>query len=240
MMIAADHLSGRAPMRTALAFSALAIAAPAVAATPQSYSVADQASAAACRAASGLREATVGPATRFSDAFLMDVRTVTGTWPQRHMKGAKAAMLCLYNRRTRRAETQEVATAAPPPPAAAPEVDMSAFRDVWWQVAEIDGRKPLGPRLLTLMLGSDGKIGGNSGCNGYSANYQLTGTAMKVFPPMIGTRMACPPRIMDQETAYRALLERAAQATAGPAGSLIVTAADGRALRFTPVPKGLR
>lgn len=230
-------------MRAVFALPLLMIAGAASAATPQSYSVLDRASAAACRTASGLGDAKVGPATRFSDAFLMDVRTVTGTWPQRHMKGAKATMLCLYNRRTKRAETQELAGATPPTPAVpptAPVPETTAFRDVWWQVAELEGRKPVGPRVLTLMLGSDGKVGGVSGCNNYSANYQLSGTALKVYAPMIGTRMACPPPVMAQEERYRDILAGAVSATSGPAGSLIVTAADGRAIRFVAAVKALR
>lgn len=85
------------------------------AATPSSYAELDRQTSAACIAASGLRDATVGPATRFSDDFLMDVRTVTGTYPQPHMKGAKATMLCLFNRQTERAETQEITPTLQPP-----------------------------------------------------------------------------------------------------------------------------
>jgi heat shock protein HslJ len=214
--------------------SLLFVAAPAWASSPAADAAAERASARACVQASGLKGASVGPVMRFSDAFLMDARTVTGTWPQPHMKGRQATMLCLYNRRTRRAETQELTTAeAPTPPAG-----VAGVKDVWWQVSELDGRKPVGRKPITMMLGSDGKVGGNSGCNGYSANYMLTGLALKVYPPMIGTRMACAPAVMAQENRYRAILERAQQINRGPAGSLIVTADDGRAIRFVPAPKG--
>lgn len=84
------------------------LAATADAATTRSYSKLDRQTSAACIAASGLRAATVGTVVRFSDGFLMDARIVTGTYPQPHMKGAKGTMLCLYNRRTKRAETQEM------------------------------------------------------------------------------------------------------------------------------------
>ncbi len=64
--------------------------------------------ATACRAASGLRKAMVAsPAVGFSDASAMTALLVTGTWRPRHMKGARATMLCLYDRRARTAETQE-------------------------------------------------------------------------------------------------------------------------------------
>lgn len=43
----------------------------------------------------------------FSDANPVDVLLVTGTWRPRHMKGAKATMLCLYDRQAKTAEVQE-------------------------------------------------------------------------------------------------------------------------------------
>ncbi len=92
-------------------FFAATLVTAANAATTGSYAALDRQTSAACIAASGLRAATVGPVVRFSDRFLMDVRTVTGTYPQPHMKGAKGTMLCLYNRRTKRAETQEMTPA---------------------------------------------------------------------------------------------------------------------------------
>jgi hypothetical protein len=90
-------------------FLAATLATTANASTNRSYAKLDRQTSAACVAASGLRAATVGPAVRFSDSFLMDARIVTGTYPQPHMKGARGTMLCLYNRRTKRAETQEMA-----------------------------------------------------------------------------------------------------------------------------------
>jgi putative lipoprotein len=210
--------------------------APGLAMAQPAFDAVDRASAEACIAASGLRDATAGPVTRFSDDFLMDVRTVDGIWPQAHMQGAPASMLCLYNRRTQRAEAQEFVTpvsAAPEPTASLPTASMADIRDVWWQVAEIDGRPPVGDDPLTLMFGTDGKIGGHSGCNNYSANYLLTDVTLKVYPPMIGTRMAClSPAIGEQENEFREIVERGVQVNYGPPGSLILTADDGRALRL--------
>lgn len=90
-------------------FLAAALASAAISATPLSYAELDRETSVACIAASGLRDATIGPVVRFSDSFLMDARTVTGTYPQPHMKGAKGTMLCLYNRQSKLAETQEIA-----------------------------------------------------------------------------------------------------------------------------------
>lgn len=83
-------------------------AVPAPASTPAADAAVAAKSAAACIKASGLRQPRVGPVVRFSDDAGVDVRTVTGLWPQPHMRGSPPArMLCLYNRRTTRVEVQE-------------------------------------------------------------------------------------------------------------------------------------
>ncbi len=84
------------------------VAGPVLASPPSSWRILDQKSAKACIAQSGLRAPRVGPVTRFSDRIMMDVRTVEGRYPQKHMKRASAKMLCLYNRTLNRAEVQEL------------------------------------------------------------------------------------------------------------------------------------
>lgn len=209
------------------ALAPLLMAPPALAATPESWAKVDRASQAACVKAANLTDATVGPPTRYSDGFLIEARVVEGTWPQPHMKGAKARMLCLYNRKTKRVEVQELADAVMTTPS-----PVAAIRDIWWRAEDIGGRGIIDRSEVTLMLGSDGKIGGKSGCNNYSANYQITGEALKVYPPMIGTRMACPPALMRQETQYRSLLETASSLRVTPEGMLLITSAGGATSHF--------
>ncbi len=199
------------------------MAAPAFSATPDAWAKVDAASSAACVKAANLVGAITGPPIRYSDKVLIDARVVEGSWPQPHMKGAKAKMLCLYNRKTKRVEVQELATAPVP---------VSSVKDVWWRAEDIGGKGIVDRSEVTLMLGSDGKVGGKSGCNGYSANYQLSGDAIKVYPPMIGTRMACAPALMTQEQAFQKLIEAAVLLTLTPQGSLVVKSADGAETRF--------
>jgi heat shock protein HslJ len=214
-------------MTRALILSILAAAvsaAPAFASTPGSYAVLDRQTTAACAKASGLPDASVGPVVRFSDRFAMDARTVTGTYPQPHMKGAKGTMLCLYDRRTRRAEVQEMAPAI--------QIGASSeIKDIVWRGTEIDGR-PVGSSPVTLMFGSDGKVTGKSACNNYSANYMLTGSTLIVYSGMIGTRMACPENVMAQEMQFRTILAAARSATLDSDGRMTLTAANGRSVRF--------
>ena len=61
----------------------------------------------ACIAAAHLLRPTVSAAVGFSDRTGYDAMLVRGTYPQKFMKGAKGTMLCLYDRRTRRAEVAE-------------------------------------------------------------------------------------------------------------------------------------
>ena len=80
------------------------------ASTPESYRELEARVAKACIAESGFGKARVSPTIRFSDDHGVDARLVTGIYPQPHMKGAQGLMLCLYDRRTKRAEVQDAAS----------------------------------------------------------------------------------------------------------------------------------
>jgi heat shock protein HslJ len=220
------------PLRLAFAGFLLG-ATPALASTPASWAALGRASAQACIAASGLHGATVGAPLRFSDTLGVEARLISGTYRPAHMKGAAGQMLCLYDRRSRRAEIQDAtgmlraasAGAAPAP------VDAQAVKDLMWRATEIDGRPPVRSAEFSMMLDSGGRVGGKSGCNNYSARYMLDGARLTVYPPMKGTRMACRPAAMAQEQAFQAILSGAESLNRRP-NDLIVTAADGRAIRL--------
>ncbi|MFZ9478238.1 MAG: hypothetical protein ACO29T_04960 [Steroidobacteraceae bacterium] len=77
------------------------------ASSPGAWAQHDKDVTVACRKASGLREPQVQPAVvRFDDTVGLDARLVRGIWPQAHMKGQQALMLCLFDRKTRRAVAQ--------------------------------------------------------------------------------------------------------------------------------------
>lgn len=209
---------------TAIAVVAVSgIAVPAFASTPDKWAKVDAASQAACLKGAKLADALSGPPIRYSDNFLIEARVVEGIWPQPHMKGAKARMLCLYNRKNKRVEIQELAE---------PVAKVTMVKDIWWRAESIGGRSIADGSEVTMMLGGDGKIGGKSGCNGYSARYQITGSTLQVFPPMIGTRMACAPGIMAQEQTYQSLMEEAKSFAIMPDGRLVVSSASGATATF--------
>ena len=213
-------------MKPQLFMAVFAIATSAHSATPESYAKLDLATEAACVKASGLQEANVGPPVRYSDRTRIDARIVEGVWPQPQMKGAKATLLCLYNRKSKGVEVQELKSRAPIP--------ALAIKDRWWRAVDIGGKGIVDNSEVTLMIGSDGKIGGRSGCNGYSVNYQMTGEALKVVPPIIGTRMMCPPPLMAQERDFQGLIEQARSLTIAPDGTLAMKSSNGATIRFMP------
>jgi len=206
---------------------ALASATSAWSATPASYAALDKASAAACAAASGFRNPIVHAPVRFADTSGIDARLVEGRWPQPHMKGRQGTMLCLYNRRARRAEVQEAAMwqakiAQTDPP----------VRDTSWRLTAIGGSAPTASTPITLMLGSDGHATGTSGCNRYSARYVLNGASLRVVPPFIGTGIACPAAAMNLERRYQAALQKASTWSLTPNGRLTITQQSGGTLSF--------
>lgn len=82
-------------------------AAPAMASTPSAWNAMHVAARRACIAAAGLRAPSVSDALDFSDTSAKTALLVRGTYTQRFMKGATGTFLCLYDRRTKKAEAME-------------------------------------------------------------------------------------------------------------------------------------
>ena len=87
---------------------AAAAAFPAAASTPQAWNTMHIAARRACITASGLRAASASAPLDFADTGGAKTAVlVRGTYTQRFMKGARGTFLCLYDRRTRKAEAVE-------------------------------------------------------------------------------------------------------------------------------------
>ena len=90
------------------AAAAIVLAAPALASTPAAWEQGMAQATRACLKASNLKgAASIGAPILFSDSAGKTALLVTGRWRPAHMKNARATLLCLYDRRTRTAETQE-------------------------------------------------------------------------------------------------------------------------------------
>ncbi|GGE15376.1 hypothetical protein GCM10011529_22240 [Polymorphobacter glacialis] len=91
-----------------LAVAVLAVAAPAAASSDAAWDKGMAQASKACIKVSNLRQAAIiGQPILFSDDSGKTALLVGGRWRPAHMKGARATMLCLYDRKMRTAETQE-------------------------------------------------------------------------------------------------------------------------------------
>ena len=94
-------------MKFLIAGIALLAAGPALASTDAAWAASNQAAKRACIAAANLARPSVSAPLTFSDQVGRDAMLVRGMYKQRFMKNAWGTMLCLYDRRTRRAEVVE-------------------------------------------------------------------------------------------------------------------------------------
>ncbi|MGN6121983.1 MAG: hypothetical protein ACTHOJ_03395 [Sphingomonas oligoaromativorans] len=90
-----------------LASAIALLSAPATASSTVAWTAGESAARNACVKASGLNDAAASAPVHFSDRTAQDVILVTGRYPQKFMKGKPGTMLCLYDRRAKKAETQE-------------------------------------------------------------------------------------------------------------------------------------
>ncbi len=67
----------------------------------------------------------------------------------------------------------------------------------------------LGDVLVTLQFDDDGRLSGNSGCNRYTAAYDIGPDRLEIGVAG-GTRMMCPEPVMEQEALYLGWLPRVA------------------------------
>jgi heat shock protein HslJ len=201
-----------------------------VAAAPHAWAALDARSAAECSRASGLLEPKVGAPVRFSDQVGIDVRIVTGIAPQQHMNRASVTMVCGFDRGTGKVEVVEapadaVLTALPSAP---------SIEGIVWRAEDIGGGGIIDRSRATLSFGADGRISGSASCNAYSGGYALDRGALSITAPLMATKKACAPALMDQERRFLAILGAARRIELLPTGALVVAAPDGRSLRFFP------
>lgn len=100
-----------------------------------------------------------------------------------------------------------------------------------WRLLTIDGAPVLADTLITLSLDANGTAGGNSGCNSYGGSYTLSDGTISLSQ-LASTLMAClDEAVMEQEAAYLAALQAAAQIERS-GSKLTITYGDGRLLEF--------
>ncbi len=83
------------------------LAAPASASTPAAWQQLQKQAERSCISASAFARPRVSNMIVFDDTTGVVALLVSGTFRQRHMKGATGTNLCLYNRKTKRAVVEE-------------------------------------------------------------------------------------------------------------------------------------
>ncbi|AQR68917.1 hypothetical protein BZG29_11630 [Janthinobacterium sp. LM6] len=84
-----------------------------------------------------------------------------------------------------------------------------SLTNTYWKLTQLDGAPvtmaPQQEREVRITLTDDGKVHGFTGCNQVMGGYTLAGTALR-FTQLASTRMACPPPLMQLESAVLANL----------------------------------
>ena len=75
-----------------------------------------------------------------------------------------------------------------------------------WVAEDIDGKGVIDDAQSTLVFGTDGKVSGRGGCNGYGGSVDVKGASI-ILGQLMSTKMACAPALMDQETRFLAALQ---------------------------------
>lgn len=89
----------------------------------------------------------------------------------------------------------------PVPPVDAP----NPLLDTIWRVTSIGGDPVMPATAPTLSIAADLRAGGHGGCNNYFTEASFIEAPLS-FGPVAGTRMACAPDVMAQETRFFAAL----------------------------------
>ncbi len=106
----------------------------------------------------------------------------------------------------------------------------SLLQGAEWTVEEFGGKTPAKDSRITLNFGADGSLSGSSSCNRLATSYKLTGEGLAIAQGA-GTMMACEPPVMEQESAFLALLPQVNQFGVADDGALLLKLADGRTIR---------
>ena len=107
-----------------------------------------------------------------------------------------------------------------------------ALQGVDWAAADVNG-VPVQGGPLTMRL-ADGRASGHSGCNSWSAPYDLRSNEGIRFGAIEVTEMACAPELMEQERRFLSVIRLAQGYTHYGSGGFSLIAGDGRAIRFRP------
>jgi heat shock protein HslJ len=103
---------------------------------------------------------------------------------------------------------------------------------VTWVVQSVGGSPIVPKSRATVTFGADGMVSGSSSCNSYRGSYTITGEGLTIGQTA-GTRKACLPDLMAQETTFLGVLRDVRRFDLQPDGTLTLETADGRTIVAT-------
>jgi heat shock protein HslJ len=114
------------------------------------------------------------------------------------------------------------AVSAPAPPGLAGQ----------WRVEDLDGRGVLDRVSLTVAF-ADGGVSASAGCNRLSGTFEQSGARIRIGP-LVSTRMACSPALMDQEQRLATSLQAVNTVSGAEGGAVRLSGPGGASLLLRP------
>jgi len=105
-----------------------------------------------------------------------------------------------------------------------------------WLIETIDGHALHRGRPASINF-VDGRISGNSGCNGFGGSYRFARGTLTAGP-LISTKMACLGPVMIEEQAIFQLLGRPLSVSSNRAGKLVLSAGGARTMVLARAGRG--
>ncbi|WP_439534638.1 META domain-containing protein [Polymorphobacter sp.] len=104
-----------------------------------------------------------------------------------------------------------------------------------WLVEDLNGGGVMDNALIDLNFdpGDQGtsRVAGRAACNRYSGSWTQTGTTVR-FGPLITTKMACAPALMDMEQKFLSTLEAVTTLSFDGTGAALLKSPDGRIIKI--------
>lgn len=112
--------------------------------------------------------------------------------------------------------------------------DSQPYHNVTWRLSDLNGIAILPDSRATLVLGPDGRLHGNGGCNNIGGGYVINGDQLEVQPNMFSTMMACPGGVAEQEGQFTQQLV-GTHTMIMDGDTMMLQTGDGRTLKFVKV-----
>jgi heat shock protein HslJ len=106
----------------------------------------------------------------------------------------------------------------------------SLLQGAEWTVVEIGAAPLVAGSQVTLAFAPDGHLSGNSSCNRFMSEWTLSGEGLAIAKAA-GTMMMCDAALMEQERTFLAVLGGVQNFSIAADGTLLLNAADGRAVK---------